>query len=1000
MRTLSVCLSLAALLQPLSLSLAEDKGGSIRNDQIFPPAAAAKPFIDFDGTGFIINGKRTFLSSGSIHYPRVPHELWDDRLLRLAQANFNCVETYAFWNLSEQQEGVWDFTGDKDIGSFFDKAKQHGLYGIARVGPYVCAEWDFGGYPVWMKFKPKVIVRTENPAFLELNDRWYDKIIPIVAKRQINRGGNIVMVQLENEHPKGWGLVETPYFKHLSDKAVQLGMEVPHFMSGLNHGPAPMPRDADTSKRSNPWFSTEFWAGWFNLYGPFNNKKLRDVENAQWMIMARGGAGQNFYMAHGGTNFDTWNDPSGAASYDYGAAIGQAGDLRPIYYRMKRANQLAQSFPEILANGSDVSGEYRDWVTGPRVTGARRSPSGTIVFVSSYAKEPAQAQFKDGSKLTARPNETFALLVDATIAKGVKVAESSVRVLGLARNGNTVTLVVHGKPGETGRLVLASEEALKAANPGKGFTLKGSDPRKVELEIQTPEAAAEECVLEGASQAIRVLAVSSDLGCYTWILGQLGSQFVVCGPSFVQDLQAAKGSCSLVIERPYGVASCGQVAVFGAKGEAYHLEAKANPALDAQPAPALANWQMALFKEAGEGFDDSIWEKSEEPLQMGADGDISAFAWYRSSVEVAGGGTGSLKVSGKDNISVLVNGKLAVNSSVTLRPGKNSIAVFASHTGRNKAGCKMEDLSNLDNKGITGSVTLEIKGQKQEIKGWRMRGGVRPNEAGRVWGALADTGGAPALFKATFNAKAPGELGAHPIYRADFSNLKRGTMWFNGHCLGRYPERIPVRSLYLPECWLKEGSNELIVLDEEGTNPKAMRLIVETAASRELIKVANPIDAATPIVVLQENPPKNLPAMNKNNLAFKALATASTEKKDNPAGAATDGDIDTTWSAAKADSEVWLCADLGKAQPIQTCEIVWDTPSQFFVYTLESSLDGKAWTKIGDQTTAVPSSPDSPSELSRIMLSGVQARYVRVTLPAPQGTKKMPWPAVCELRLL
>ena len=126
---------------------AQEKPKSTRNDSIYPPAAVARPFIDFDGKGFIIAGKRTFLSSGSIHYPRVPRALWDDRMLRMQQADFNCIQTYAFWNYQEPRENEFDFNGDKDIGAFFDAAKRHGLYGIARVGPYVCAEWDFGGYP-------------------------------------------------------------------------------------------------------------------------------------------------------------------------------------------------------------------------------------------------------------------------------------------------------------------------------------------------------------------------------------------------------------------------------------------------------------------------------------------------------------------------------------------------------------------------------------------------------------------------------------------------------------------------------------------------------------------------------------------------------------------------------------------------------------------------------------------------------------------------------------
>ena len=193
-------------------------------------------------------------------------------------------------------------------------------------------------------------------------------------------------MQLENEHPLGWGVVpDDAYFVHLNDEAVKLGLEVPHFMSGLHHGAAPTPPAVPTAPRTDPWFSTEFWSGWFDLYGPLGDKKKLAVEMANWTIMARGGGGHNFYMIHGGTDFDTWNDASMGASYDYGAAIGQAGDLRPIYYQMKRANQLAQSFPEIVGDSADVSSSYHDFVTGPDayLNGARQGPGGTLVFLQN-----------------------------------------------------------------------------------------------------------------------------------------------------------------------------------------------------------------------------------------------------------------------------------------------------------------------------------------------------------------------------------------------------------------------------------------------------------------------------------------------------------------------------------------------------------------------------------------------------------------------------------------
>jgi len=115
------------------------------NDHIFPASASAKPYIDFDARGFIINGKRTFLVSAGLEYARIPHELWHDRLLRLKRAGFNCVEMYTFWNFHEPEEGKFDFSGDHDLNAFLQEVHQLGMYAIVRVGPYYCAEWDLGG---------------------------------------------------------------------------------------------------------------------------------------------------------------------------------------------------------------------------------------------------------------------------------------------------------------------------------------------------------------------------------------------------------------------------------------------------------------------------------------------------------------------------------------------------------------------------------------------------------------------------------------------------------------------------------------------------------------------------------------------------------------------------------------------------------------------------------------------------------------------------------------
>lgn len=820
---------------------------SQENDLMYPPAQVAKSFIDYDGAGFRINGQRTYLSSGSIHYPRVPAELWHDRLLRLKQANFAAVETYTFWNYHEQKENQFDFTGGKDFEKFLDTAQQLGLYATVRVGPYVCAEWDFGGYPVWLKFKPAFMVRTNNSDWLSWNDHWYEKIVPMVARHQINHGGNVVMVQLENEHPRGWGVItNNPYFMHLSDEAIKLGVEVPYFMSGQHHGATPVPENLDTSKRANPWITTEFWVGWYNTYGALEDKRNREIENAVWTIIAHGGGGYNFYMLHGGTDFETWNNDEIAASYDDGAVIGQAGDLRPMYYRMKRQNQLAQSFPDILANGNDVRGDYKDFATGlgVEILGARKSQSGagTLVFVKNSTTNGTTIAFKSGEKLELPRSSIYPLPREVVLADGIKILDSTLPVLGAAHNGEAVTVVVYGQPGAAGHITLSVKGGAKTSSPdlaSKNFTVDLTDANQPNLKIQIPTNGVAECTLVKPDHFIRILAVNDALSLYTWILGETNQQYIVFGPAFVQDVNEAAGKLSVTIERPYGQPASGQVAVFGGRDQSWHLEAKANLNLDNQPAPKLVGWKMSLATEASPAFDDSAWKHSETPLQMGADGDISAFAWYRANVNVSAAGSGILHFHGGDNLELFVNGKHISsekgNAKADFIAGINSIAVFTSHFGRNKNYNYLGTLDNRDNKGLWGSATLEIDGNKRQITGWAMRGGVEPElSAIRKWSQPENTGGASAFYQTTFKATPPGKLGAHPILRVNYQGLSRGTMWVNGHNLGRYPEKIKIDSLYLPECWLKSGENVLTVFDEMGASPAQITLVVETAASREV----------------------------------------------------------------------------------------------------------------------------------------------------------------------
>ena len=193
------------------------------------------------------------------------------------------------------------------------------------------------------------------------------------------------------------------------------------------------------------------------------------------------------------------------------------------------------------------------------------------------------------------------------------------------------------------------------------------------------------------------------------------------------------------------------------------------------------------------------------------------------------------------------DGKLSWTVAVELLAGRNSIAVLASHQGRDKAGGYYGPITYYYPKGIFRPVYIEVAGRKFGVKGWKMRGGI-PALAGLVFQPLASTGASPAFFQATFVAKPP-SIGACPILRAIPTGLSRGTMFVNGRCVGRYPETVKYETtkepvgLYLPECWLsRTGQNTLVIFDEEGQSPAQVRLQVEKAASREVIAVSEPAD--------------------------------------------------------------------------------------------------------------------------------------------------------------
>ena len=133
---------------------------------IFANAQQAKHHFALGDSVFLLDGKPFQIISGEIHYPRVPREAWRHRMKMAKAMGLNTIGTYIFWNLHEPQKGQYDFAGNNDIAAFVKTAQEEGLWVILRPSPYVCAEWEFGGYPYWLQNEKGLVVRSREPKYL------------------------------------------------------------------------------------------------------------------------------------------------------------------------------------------------------------------------------------------------------------------------------------------------------------------------------------------------------------------------------------------------------------------------------------------------------------------------------------------------------------------------------------------------------------------------------------------------------------------------------------------------------------------------------------------------------------------------------------------------------------------------------------------------------------------------------------------------------------------
>ena len=362
------------------------------------PKSTSGSFQTGDKT-FLLNGKPFIVKAAEVHYPRIPRPYWEHRIQMCKALGMNAVCIYIFWNIHEQREGEFDFTGNNDVAAFCRLAQKNGLYVIVRPGPYVCAEWEMGGLPWWLLKKKDIRLRERDPYFMERVKIFEEKVGEQLKPLTIQNGGPIIMIQVENEY--GSYGEDKPYVSEIRDCLREIYKPTPnpsraggesdyrlnqnstdelsklHSRSGgaggglllfqcdwssnfeknglddltwtMNFGTGAnidqQFRRLGELRPNAPKMCSEFWSGWFDKWGArHETRPAKDMVEGMDEMLSKG-ISFSLYMTHGGTSFGHWagaNSPGFApdvTSYDYDAPINEYGQATPKFWELRKMMQ-------------------------------------------------------------------------------------------------------------------------------------------------------------------------------------------------------------------------------------------------------------------------------------------------------------------------------------------------------------------------------------------------------------------------------------------------------------------------------------------------------------------------------------------------------------------------------------------------------------------------------------------------------------------------------------
>jgi hypothetical protein len=599
-----------------------------------------------DRCSFFVGGERVWLAAGESHYFRHTADTWEDVLWRIKRAGLNTVSTYVAWNRHEPVEGRFDFSGDLDLGHYLDLAREIGLYAFVRPGPYICSEWTGGGFPGWLQAKPGIYLRENNPVYMAAVKAYWDHLIPLIAERQVDCGGNVILVQSENEYRQLYCAERRDYQSALVRWLRDYGITVPitgcnaHSHDGksivyfgdddlersapiddliltYNTGLDALPlEDLREKQPQAPLFVTEQWCGGLMFWDAgANDWPQRNKHNAGVTAMLGCGGMVNYYMFEGGTNFGHNGGQWFATGYGSAYPVGEGGALQEKYRALKPLNHLQECLAGWFAESEAVP-DHGWQAPEDSFLRVRHTQRGALLFWSRPQMDghPATLSHKDRAAIQIKPGLSphAVLPLDFEVFEGHRIEQANVSLLWIDAPRRTVFF--YAAAGATVSIHL-DDEHLKA-------TVKFQEP------IVLESLSGVQCIVLDEFLAGRFWPLEDGTAC-------LGAYYAERDGSIVTD---GEHTIYEYVEGKLGMPS----APVRQREPQRHL-----------PLPQWRNWRAVPAPSA------PVWSHIDEPVTHEQLGIYAGGVWYRARLDAAEAGWQNLLIPayGAGLVSVYQNGE-------------------------------------------------------------------------------------------------------------------------------------------------------------------------------------------------------------------------------------------------------------------------------------------------------------------------------------------------------